>query len=169
MYKGLKTFGNANVSRLDIVVEILCLLVLIGLWAETFYFRNINLEMVPENYDFFSNPNEYWASKMTYSIPLVATFLYVGLTLYNKRVQYGDFAVEISQEKAPVLSQINKRLWRWLKLNILLMFVVIEYFSFHTGSNAGAGISGWFILTFPLLLFGPVIYFFIEFSKNQLD
>jgi len=84
-------------------------------------------------------------------------------------VQYGDYAIEVSKEKAPALSQINKRLWRWLKLNILIMFIVIEYFSFHTGSNAGTGISGWFIFVFPLLLFGPVIFFFIEFSKNQLE
>lgn len=165
----LKTFGNTNVSVLDIIVEILSVLVLLTLWAETYYFQHQSLQIVPEGYDFFQNPNEYWASKMTYSVPFVATILYVGLTLYNQRVQYGDYAIEISREKGPALSQINKRLWRWLKLNILIMFIVIEYFSFHTGSNAGTGISGWFIFVFPLLLFGPVIFFFIEFSKNQLE
>jgi hypothetical protein len=165
----LRTFKNTNVSRLDIAVEVVSLLVLILLWAETYFFQHESLELVPDGYSFFSNPNEYWASRMTYSVPFVATILYVGLTLYNQRVQHGDFAIEISKEKAPALSQINKRLWRWLKLNILVMFVVVEYFSFHTGSNAGTGISGWFILAFPLLLFGPVVYFFVEFSKNQLE
>lgn len=165
----LKTFGNTNVSRLDILVEILGFLVLVSLWVLTYYFRQKSLEIVPEGYDFFRNPNEYWASKMTYSVPIVATIIYVGLTVYNKRVQFGDFAVEINKEKGPALIQINKRLWRWLKLNILVMFIVIEYFSFHTGSNAGSGISGWFIFVFPLLLFGPVIFFFIEFSKNQME
>ena len=165
----LKTFGNTNVSRLDILVEILSLLVLFTLWGLTYYFQHQSLEIVPEGYDFFRNPNEYWASRMTYSVPFVATILYVGLTLYNRSVQYGYFAVEINKEKGPALSQINKRLWRWLKLNILVMFIVIEYFSFHTGSNAGSGISGWFVFVFPLLLFGPVIFFFIEFSKNQLE
>jgi hypothetical protein len=166
--RSLKTFSNAEVSFLDRVVEVLSLLVLIGLWTLTYYFQHQSLDIVPEGYDFFSNPNEYWASRMTYSVPFVATILYVGLTLYNKRVQHGEFAVEINKENGPALRQINKRLWRWLKLNILLMFVVVEYFSFHTGSNAGSGISGWFIFVFPLLLFGPVIYFFVEFSKNQL-
>lgn len=169
MKKTLKMFTNAEVSILDIVVEILSLLVLIAVWVLTYYFQHESLEIVPEGYDFFSNPNEYWASRMTYSVPFVATILYVGLTLYNKRIQYGDFAVEINRGKAQVLRQINKRLWRWLKLNIIIMFIVIEYFSFHTGSNAGSGISGWFIFVFPFLLFGPVIYFFIEFSKNQLE
>lgn len=169
MKNTLKTFVNTNVSRLDILVEILSLLMLLTLWALTYYFQHQSLEIVPEGYDFFRNPNEYWASRMTYSVPFVATILYVGLTLYNKRVQYGGFAVEINKEKGQALSQIKKRLWRWLKLNILVMFIVIEYFSFHTGSNAGSGISGWFIFAFPLLLFGPVIFFFIEFSKNQLE
>ncbi|MCH6201960.1 hypothetical protein MMU07_20450 [Aquiflexum sp. LQ15W] len=165
----LKTFGNTNLSVLDIIAEILSILVLVTLWIETYYFQHQSLQIVPEGYDFFSNPNEYWASKMTYSVPFVATILYVGLTLYNQRVQHGDYAVELSDKKAPALKQINRRLWRWLKLNILLMFVVVEYFSFHTGSNAGSGISGWFIFVFPLLLFTPVIIFFIEFSKNQLE
>jgi hypothetical protein len=154
---------------LDIVAEVLSLLVLLSLWGLTYYFQHESLDIVPEGYDFFRNPTEYWASRMTYSVPMVATIIYVGLTLYNKRVQYGDFAVEINKGKGDALRQINKRLWRWLKLNILLMFAVIEYFSFHTGSNAGSGISGWFIFTFPLLLFGPLLYFFLEFSKNQLE
>jgi hypothetical protein len=169
MKESLKTFRNSNVSRLDIAVEVVSLLVLILLWGETIFFQRQSLELAPEGYDFFSNPNEYWASRMTYSVPFVATILYVGLTLYNRREQQGNFAVEISKDKAPILSQINKRLWRWIKLNILIMFVVVEYFSFHTGSNAGSGISSWFVFMFPLLLFIPVVIFFIEFSKNQLE
>ena len=168
MKKSFKTSRKAKYSFLDKLVEALSVLVLIGLWWLTYYFQHQSLEIVPEDYDFFRNPTEYWASKMTYSVPFVATILYVGLTLYNKNRQYGDYAVQINKGKGAVLRQINKRLWRWLKLNILLMFVVLEYFSFHTGSNAGTGISGWFIFAFPLLLFGPVIYFFVEFSKNQL-
>lgn len=169
MGRVLKSFINTNVSFLDIVVEAMSFLVLVSLWILTYYFQHENLEIVAEGYDFFSNPNEYWASRMTYSVPFVATILYVGLTLYNQKVQNGSYAIEVNKKNGPELSRINKRLWRWLKLNILLMFVVIEYFSFHTGSNAGLGISSSFILVFPLLLFGPVIYFFLEYSKNQLE
>lgn len=158
-----------NISIFDAILEVFGFIALISLWVMTYRFQHIGAEMVPEDFSFFQTPNEFWASKMTYTVPVIATILYVGLTVYNLRPQYGDYPVQVSSEKNVQLSEINKRLWRWLKFNLLVIFIVIEYFSFHTGSSAGTGISPAFIYVFPVLLFGPVVFFFIEFSKNQLE
>jgi hypothetical protein len=165
----LSTFKKVKISFWDKILELLSLAALTVLWVMTYKFQHIGAELVPEDFDFFQTPNEYWASKMTYSVPIIATILYIGLTVYNLRPQYGDYPVEVSSEKISDLSEINKRLWRWLKFNLLVIFIIIEYFSFHTGSNAGTGITPLLILVFPVLLFGPVVFFFIEFSKNQLE
>ncbi len=165
----LSTFKKVKISFWDKILELLSIGALIVLWVMTYKFQHIGAELVPEDFDFFQTPNEYWASKMTYSVPIIATVLYIGLTVYNLRPQYGNYPVQISSEKIADLSEINKRLWRWLKFNLLVIFIIIEYFSFHTGSNAGTGITPLLILVFPVLLFGPVVFFFIEFSKNQLE
>jgi hypothetical protein len=165
----LSTFRKVRISFLDKILEILSFSALIILWVMTYRFQHLGAELVPDDFDFFQMPNEYWASKMTYAVPFIATLLYVGLTIYNLRPQYGEHTVNASPEKLSGLSEINKRLWRWLKFNLLLVFIIIEYFSFHTGSNAGTGITPVLIYVFPVLLFGPVVFFFIEFSKNQLE
>lgn len=161
--------GRFKISFFDGILEILGFVALVFLWVMTYKFQHIGAELVPEDFSFFQTPNEFWASKMTYTVPVIATFLYVGLTVYNLRPQIGDYPVQISSEKSAQLNEINKRLWRWLKFNLLLVFITIEYFSFHTGSNAGTGISPTLIYVFPVLLFGPVVFFFIEFSKSQLE
>ncbi|SMD42026.1 hypothetical protein SAMN00777080_0562 [Aquiflexum balticum DSM 16537] len=161
--------GRFKMSFFDGILEIFGFIALISLWVMTYKFQHIGAELVSEDFSFFQTPNEFWASKMTYTVPTIATVLYVGLTVYNLRPQLGDYPVQVSSEKSAQLSEINKRLWRWLKFNLLLIFIVIEYFSFHTGSNAGTGISPAFIYVFPVLLFGPVVFFFIEFSKSQLE
>ncbi|WP_373522099.1 hypothetical protein [Aquiflexum sp.] len=162
-------FKKVRITFWDLILEILSLCALIVLWTITYNFQHIGAELVPADFDFFQTPNEYWASKMTYSVPIIATILYVGLTIWNLRPQYGDYPVDVSGDKALDLSKINKRLWRWLKFNLLVIFIVIEYFSFHTGSNAGTGITPLLIYVFPVLLFGPVVFFFIEYSKSQLE
>lgn len=153
----------------DIFVEVLSVIALIVLWYLTVHFHQLGLEVAPQSYKFFENPNEYWATKMTYTLPIMATILSIGLTYYYSKESYGSYPVEIKPENQAQMILINRRLWRWIKLNVLVVFILIEYFSFHTGSNAGTGISFWFILAFPVILFGPVIYFFLEFSKNQLQ
>lgn len=163
------TFKKVRISFWDRILEILSLAALIVLWVMTYKFQHLGAELVSEDFNFFQNPNEYWASKMTYAVPMIATVLYVGLTIFNLRPQYGDYPVDVSGDKASDLSEINKRLWRWLKFNLLVIFIVIEYFSFHTGSNAGTGITPLLIYVFPVLLFGPVVFFFIEYSKSQLE
>ncbi|MFD2200439.1 hypothetical protein [Shivajiella indica] len=153
----------------DRIIEILGFSALIILWVMTYHFQQVGAELMPEGYDFFKNPSEYWASKMTYTIPIIATILYVGITAYNTKKKYTDYPISDDPKKAEKLSQINQKLWRWLKFMLILIFLLIEYFSFHSGSGFGTGIPNWFMVAFPLMLFGPVIYFFIEFSQNQLD
>ncbi|WP_373494087.1 hypothetical protein [Aquiflexum sp.] len=165
----ISKFKRTRISFWDRILEIMSIGALIVLWVMTYKFQHIGAELVPQDFNFFETPNEYWASQMTYAVPIIATILYFGVTIYNLRPQYGQYPIKASSEKAADLSKINKRLWRWLKFNLLVVFIIIEYFSFHTGSNAGTGITPLMIYVFPILLFGPVVFFFIEFSKSQLE
>lgn len=151
------------------VIEILGYASLIWLWVMTYYFQHVGAEAVADDYNFFDNPSEYWASNMTYSIPIIATILFLGITLYNQKPHISEYTVQNQPDKVETLVKINAKLWRWIKFNLILIFILIEYFSFHSGSGFGTGIPKWFVIAFPLLLFAPIIYMFMEFAKNQLD
>ncbi|WP_293015505.1 hypothetical protein [Mongoliibacter sp.] len=153
----------------DRVIEILGFSSLILLWVMTYYFQHLGAEAVPEGYNFFENPSEYWASNMTYSIPIIATILFFGITLYNQTPRISEYTIQNQPEKVDTLIRINAKLWRWIKFNLIIMFILIEYFSFHSGSGFGTGIPTWFIIVFPVLLFAPIIYLFMEFAKTQVD
>lgn len=153
----------------DRVIEILGFASLILLWAMTYYFQHVGADAVAPDYNFFENPSEYWASNMTYSIPIIATILFFGVTFYNQKPRINDYTIQNNPEKAEALVQINAKLWRWLKFNLILMFILIEYFSFHSGSGFGSGVPKFFMVVFPVLLFAPIVYFFMEFAKTQLD
>lgn len=161
--------STKGLSFWDAIIEILAFVALALLWVLTYSFQQLGSKMVSDDFDFFQNPSEYWASKMTYTLPIIATIFYFGITLFGfSRDFTGEKGVDLS-EKGQKLKEINQRLWRWVKFILVLMFILIEYFSFQSGSNFGAGIPKWHIVVFPLLLFGPVIYFFFEFSKHQLE
>ncbi len=163
------TIKRKDVFNWDVLIEIFAIIALVWLWTMTYQFQHIGASLVPEDYDFFKTPNEYWASQMTYSVPVIATIFYIGLTFFNKKSEFDYYPVETNSEHVPKLTAINQRLWRWLKVNLIILFIIVEYFSFHTGSNAGTGIPTWFVIVIPLLLFGPIVYFFIEFSKIELE
>jgi hypothetical protein len=161
--------STKGIAFWDVCIEIIAFVALSLLWVLTYTFQQMGAKMVSDDFDFFQNPNEYWASKMTYTLPIIATIFYLGITFFGfKRDFSGEKGID-SPEKGQKLMEINQRLWRWVKFILVLMFILIEYFSFQSGSNFGAGIPKWHIVVFPLLLFGPVIYFFFEFSKHQLE
>ncbi|WP_106568820.1 hypothetical protein [Cecembia rubra] len=161
--------SNKGLSFWDAIIEILALVALVLLWVLTYSFQQLGSKMVSDNFDFFQNPSEYWASKMTYTLPIIASIFYLGITFFGLSRDYSGEKWNENPEKAKKLKMINQRLWRWSKFILVLMFMLIEYFSFQSGSNFGTGIPKWHIVVFPLLIFGPVIYFFLEFSKYQLD
>lgn len=161
--------STKGLSFWDAIIEIIAFVALSLLWVLTYSFQQLGSKMVSDDFDFFQNPSEYWASKMTYTLPIIATIFYLGITFFGfSRDFSGEKGID-SPEKGQKLKEINQRLWRWVKFILVLMFILIEYFSFQSGSNFGAGIPKWHIVVFPLLLFGPVIYFFFEFSKHQLE
>jgi hypothetical protein len=166
--KSAKHLAPIPLTLADNVIEVLGIIALVWLWLETVYFQQLGLEQVPANFSFFENPSEYWASQMTYAVPLVATVFYLSISWFNYFNRDIDHLVDASTEKKKALIAINRRLWRWVKLNVIIIFLMIEYFSFHTGSSFGSGVPTWMILFFPLVLFSPLVYFFIEYSKSQL-
>jgi len=165
----LNTFKKDHTSLLDRAVEVAGVIALVFLWMMTYYFQQKGLQAVPEQYDFLDQPNEFWASKITYSIPFVVTIVYLIITYTSLKKSEPDDHPYYSPEKAAAFQVLNKRLWRWMKLSIILVFIMIEYFSFHTGSRAGEGISYWYFLFFPVLLIGPAVFFLIEISKKELE
>ncbi|UJP66254.1 hypothetical protein [Mongoliitalea daihaiensis] len=166
--KNPEQIAHIPLSFADKLFEIMGIVALVWLWLETVYFQQLGLEQVPDNFDFFEMPNEYWASKMTYAVPLVATIFYISISWFNYYNRDIDHLVAASSEKKRALIAVNRRLWRWVKLNVIIIFLMIEYFSFHTGSNFGSGVPNWMLLFFPFVLFSPLVYFFIEYSKSQL-
>lgn len=166
--KSAEQLAPIPLTLADKVIEVLGIVALVWLWLETVYFQQLGQEQVTADFSFFENPSEYWASQMTYAVPFVATVFYLSISWNNYFNRDIDHLVDASFEKKKALIAINRRIWRWVKLNVIIIFLMIEYFSFHTGSDFGSGVPNWMILFFPLVLFSPLVYFFIEYSKSQL-
>jgi hypothetical protein len=163
-----RKIARIPVTWLDWLMEAISLLGLISLWIMTSYYHGIESAKVPEDFSFLKNPSYYWASNMTYTIPLIATVIYLYLTYMKKRPIPQEHLIEVNPEKEAKILQINNRLMRWIKIVAVSLFIMIEFLSYNTGSNQGTGISYMVIFFLPILMVGPIIYFLFEFSKSQL-
>jgi hypothetical protein len=173
-YKHMKDTLEKNnyyqpLTWLDKVMEFFCFVALLCLWILTWYFHEMELRAAPQDFSFFKNPSYYWASNMTYTLPMIATAVYVLLTYRNRRPIPVEHIIQVNPEKQAKLLQINQRLMRWVKINIVFIFIIIEVLSYTTGSNGGTGIPYFVVFFLPVLMVGPVVYFLFEFSKNQLE
>jgi uncharacterized membrane protein len=101
------------------------------------------------------------------TLPVIATILFVGLTILNKFPHVFNYPVNITIDNALRQYTNATKMIRYLKLIIVLIFglIVLQVIRNVNGQASGLGI--WFLpLTFGLI-FIPVIYFVIKSFKTK--
>ena len=84
---------------LDKVMEFFCFVALVCLWGLTWYFHEMELRSAPQDFSFFKNPSFYWASNMTYTMPVIATAIYIMLTYRNRKPVPVEHVIEADPQK----------------------------------------------------------------------
>jgi len=93
--------------------------------------------------------------------------LFTGMTILNRFPHIFNYPVKITPENALRQYSVATRLIRILKLVIMFVFLMIEYFTVRTALHHAAGFGVWFIPVFLMMVNIPVIYYImLSFRKK---
>lgn len=151
----------------DKIIEITGLVVLVAFWCFTFFHYNQLPEIIPTH---FTNNGEVdgYGNKWTIIFsPIIATILYLGITLASRFPHRLNYAVEITPENAQKQYTIFTGLLRILKIAVLLIFFMLDYQTIQLALGLPSLLGKSFMLIVFTLLFAPIFYFLIQSSKNS--
>ncbi|MGY6561188.1 MAG: DUF1648 domain-containing protein [Luteibaculaceae bacterium] len=147
-----------NLSIADKVAEGFGWILLCTIWILTVLNYQALPEIIPIHYNAAGVPDGFGKKATILMLPLVATGLFLGLTVLNKYPHVFNYPIEITQENALKQYTSATRLLRYLKIILLLIFggILLETIGYAHGKADGLGT--WFLPLTLGLIFIPIVY-----------
>lgn len=155
-------------TKKDIILDVLGILVLILFWI---YIINSypNLpNIIPIHFNLNGEADGFGSKNFIFLTASIATILYIGLSILIKYPHTFNYAIEITHVNAETQYKNSINMIRILKLIIILIFFITEYYTVSKALNEKNIYDTLYLPFILILLFGTIIYFLIKsFSLNK--
>ena len=138
-----------------------------AVWGLTIANYNNLPNIIPTHYNGTGKADGFGEKCMILTLPLVATFLFVGLTILNKFPHIFNNPTNITEENALKQYTNATRLIRFLKLMVVIIFGLIAYQTIRHLNNETDGPGNWFLPLTMCMIFAPLIYFIAKSFKEK--
>ena len=149
-------------GKMDMILNLLCLILLIGitLWLPIFWDRIP--DQVPMHYDFAGNIDRWGKKSEMLLLPVMAWLLYLLLTVIERFPKIWNTGVTVTEE--------NRERVYTLLLHLIstMKFIIVCIFTWLTVQTPlGISLPGWFMIVVLLAVFGNMGFWLGKVYKNK--
>jgi uncharacterized membrane protein len=154
-------------TNADKLVELLGWIMLLAIWALTISQYSTLPDTIPTHFNGAGQADGFGSKATILSLPVIASLLFIGLTLLNRYPHSFNYPTAITQDNALRLYTLATRMLRYLKLVLVLVFGGIEFMTIQHATGKAAGLGAWFLPLTLVLVFLPLVYFVINSFKSN--
>jgi len=152
-----------ELTTTDKFVEIIGWCALLAIWIMSIIGYSKLPDIIPIHYNFTGEANAFGGKINILLLPVIATILFVGLTLVNKYPHIFNYPTKITEENALRQYTIATRLVRYMKLFVVLIFGFIVFTIIQNANELNTLVLP-VALGFTVLL---LLYFIIKMYKAK--
>lgn len=150
----------------DNFVEVIGWFALVAIW-----FVNItsyaNLpQTIPTHYNAAGVADGFGSKSSIFGLPIIATLLFVMLTVLNKFPHIFNYLTPITTQNALEQYTNATKLIRFLKLAVVIIFFIIDYKTIQHANGNTVGLGSWFLPATLGFIFIPLLYFTLKSIKT---
>jgi uncharacterized membrane protein len=150
---------KVKLTQADKTIEGIGLVLIFVIW----FFVYVNYDNLPNTIPTHFNgaglADGFGDKWMIFTLPVVATALYVALTILNEFPHVFNYPTEITAANAVEQYTNATRLIRYLKLIIVVIFGLIAFQTIRHAVGQTEGLGTWFLPLTIGLIFIPILYF----------
>jgi len=124
-------------------------------------------DIIPTHYNGAGEADGFGGKGNILTLPLVATILFIGLTVLNKFPHVFNYPTDITKQNALRQYTNATRLIRYLKLIVVIIFGLIAFKTIQNCSGQAHGLGVWFLPLTLGLIFIPLSYFIVKSFKTK--
>ena len=151
----------------DMIFEIIGWLSIFAIWGLTITNYSKLPSIIPTHFNGAGQADGFGGKGNIQILPLVATILYVGLTILNKFPNIFNFPINITKDNALKQYTNATRLIRYLKLIIVIIFGIIAFKTIQNANGKTDGLGIWFLPLTLGLVFIPLTYYIIKSFRTK--
>ncbi len=155
-------------SPLDTALEWASNLLLAIIWSVSVYAFFKLPTFIPIHFNALGQADSYGNKGTLFILPFLATILWFGLSQLNKYPHMFNYLTRITAENAKKQYMLATRLFRVLKLAIIVIFLLILLLIFMTTTGVTHGFGIWVLpLIIAILLIPTIVYIIISVKKEK--
>ncbi len=154
-----------TLSTLDKIVELLGIISIVAIWVLVITSYNSLSDTITVHYDLDGKGDRIGGKENIFALPIVATILFLGLTILNRYPHHFNYLTKITEENVHRQYSIATKMIRFLKLMVVIIFGLIEWKTIQNAQGAADGLGMWFLPMILGIIFIPLIFFIVKSFK----
>jgi uncharacterized membrane protein len=154
-------------TSFDKILEILSWTAIVAIWYHTIIHFTKLPDIIPNHYNFAGQVDSYGSKYNILALPILATLLFIGMTILNKFPHLFNYPTPITSDNAFKLYTSATRLLRILKFMLVMIFGFIAFQSINIANGKTNSLGAWFLPLILGMIFIPILYFLIMASKTK--
>lgn len=149
-------------SNTDKALEALGWFTIFASWLWAFLFYSKLPETIPSHFGISGAADAFGPKTGIFSLPGIATVLFIGLTILNRFPHIFNYPETITQTNALRQYTYATRLVRFLKLSVALIFLALLTMTSLTALHRASGLEYWFLPAALALVFIPMAFYIFK-------
>jgi uncharacterized membrane protein len=134
----------------------------LALWIWTGTSYSSLPDSIPTHFNAAGEADGFGRKASIVGLPVIATLLYIGLTLLNRVPHIFNFPTPVTEDNALKQYTNATRMIRYLKLILVFVFAGISYQTIQQANGTGEGLGIWFLPLTLVLVSMPLVYFVVK-------
>jgi uncharacterized membrane protein len=156
-----------ELTTADKTFEIVGWLLIVAVWGLTIINYSNLPDTIPTHYNGAGQADGFGGKLTILTLPLIATILFIGMTVLNKFPHIFNYPTNITKDNAFIQYTNATRLIRSLKLIIVVIFGLIALKTIQNANGVADGLGVWFLPLTMGMIFIPLTYFVIKSFKTK--
>ena len=154
-----------ELTATDKSLEIIGWVIVVIIWTLTITSYSKLPDIIPIHYNYAGQADGFGGKKNILGLPIVATILFVVMTILNRFPHIFNYPTNITENNALRQYTNATRLIRYLKLIIVVVFGLIIFKTIQNVNGQADGLGTCFLFLTLGLIFIPLIYFTVKSYK----
>lgn len=156
-----------TLSPFDKVMEVLGWASLFMLWALVLLKYSSLPAIIPIHFNAIGDVDRYGKKEIIFLLPIMGTVLYMGLTALTKYPHLYNYSSSFTTENARYHYTNATRLIRFLKLVVVLLFLIVVVSTYFVIIGKTTGLGPWFMPLILALMLAPTLLFVVKSMRKK--
>jgi uncharacterized membrane protein len=157
-----------ELTTADKTFEIISWLLIVFIWALILTNYSNLPETIPIHYNGAGQADGFGRKATILTLPILATILFIGLTVLNKFPHVFNYPTNITHDNALRQYTNATKLIRYLKVIVVFIFGLIVFKTIQNANGEAVGLGTWFLpMTLGLIFIPLTIYVIKSFNASK--